>query len=139
MFIKNHIIHNKTELNELIIPDINGLYLLIEHNDHKYDILSIYRSLNGNISNFLIYLNNVITTFRQFTSHVNNVTCLESNTCRYHVFTNINTNSPTFPQVSFIDSLITDHYPVIKQLIYFNSNTINNNIYIVCNPVSQIL
>jgi len=72
MFIKNHIIHNKTELNELIIPGINCLYLLTEHNGHKYGILSIYRSLNGNISNFLIYLNNVITKLVNTQKYQNN-------------------------------------------------------------------
>jgi len=55
----------------------------------------------------------------------------ESNSCLNHVFTNINTytNSQISVQVSLIDSLITDHYPVITQIIdiNFNINNINRN------------
>lgn len=54
----------------------------------------------------------------------------ESNTCLDHVFSNFytNTNSPITTQVFLIDSLITDHYPIITQLIDYNPNTIINNI-----------
>jgi len=160
MFIKEHIINDTIEL---IIQDTNCLFSLLEHNGHKYGILSIYRSPNGNINNFLIEFNNVITNLLNthkntkiiiigdlninildtlhttenyldilntlnFTSHVNIATRPESNTCLDHVFTNINTytNSQISVQVSLIDSLITDHYPVITQIIDNNSNIKNN-------------
>jgi len=58
MFIKEHIVHDTIEL---IIQDTNCLLSLIEHNGHKYGILSIYPSPNGNINNFFIEFNNVIT------------------------------------------------------------------------------
>lgn len=61
---------------------------------------------------------------------MNIATSLESNSYINYVITNINNNtsSLTSVQVSLIDSLITDHYPVITQLIDYNSNTNSNNI-----------
>jgi len=41
--------------------------------------------------------------------------------------------------LSLIDSLITDHYPIIAQIIDYNLNTINNNINtdtIIFNPIN---
>lgn len=173
MFINNNIIHNTTEL---IIQDTNCLFMLIDHNGQTYGILSIYRSPNGNINNFLIEFNTVITNLvdthkntkiivigdlnitilntshstenyldilnrHNFTSHVNIATHPVSNTCIDHVFTNINTNtnSPISPQITLIDSLITDHYPIIAQLIDYNLNTINHNLNkdtIIHNPIN---
>ncbi|KAL4089448.1 hypothetical protein QTP88_024483 [Uroleucon formosanum] len=159
IFIKNDIIHNTTEL---IIQDTNCLFTTINFNGHKYGILSLYRSPNGDINTFLAQFNIVITDITNkhkntkiiiigdlninlldttqnttnyidilnslnFTSHINIITRPDSNTCLDHVFSNIINNSLITIQVTLIDSLISDHYPVITQIIETNSHIHNIN------------
>lgn len=100
-------------------------------NKHKNTKIIIIGDLNINLldttqntTNYIDILNTL-----NFTSRINIITRPDSNTCLDHVFSNIINNSLITIQVTLIDSLITDHYPVMTQIIetssYIHSNNIN--------------
>jgi len=99
-------------------------------NKHKNTKIIIIGDLNINLldttqntTNYIDILNTL-----NFTSHINIITRPDSNTCLDHVFSNIINNSLITIQATLIDSLITDHYPVITQIIETNSHIHCNNI-----------
>lgn len=74
--------------------------------------------------NVAVYLDILNTS--NFIPHVNIPTRTISNTILDHVFSNISNNTTCSIQVSLVDSLITDRYPSVTQLI---NNNCNNNLY----------
>jgi hypothetical protein len=97
--------------------------------NHKHTKIIVLGDLNINLldtsqntTNYIVILNTL-----NFTSYINIATRPDSNTCLDYVFSNIINNSIISVQVSLIDSLITDHYPVITQIIENNSHIYSNN------------
>lgn len=96
-------------------------------NNHKNSKIIILGDLNINLLDTTLNTTNYIDILNSlnFTSHVYR-TRPYSNTCLDHVSSNIINNSLISIHVSLIDSLITDHYPVITQIIETNSHIYSN-------------